>query len=117
LHAEGWPEFLRSVNSEDRHLHNLSPSAPSFYTHDTVVLTPDEWQANISLNTWHNIRIVYSFVGNNPTTTIYIDRTFQKTVSTPVAQTYPFLPWILYIGNFEGDVDEVRIRSTDRGAL
>jgi hypothetical protein len=95
---------------------NISPKAPGFYTHGTLVVKPDEWQANVSLNSWHNIRITYTLVGNNPTTTVYIDRTFKKTVPTPVVRTYT-VPWTLYIGNFDGDIDEVRISKVDRGPL
>ena len=95
---------------------NRSPNAPGFYTHRTLVVTPDEWQASVSLNSWHNIRITYTPLGN-ATTTVYIDRTFKKTVPTPVVQTYPLLPWTLYVGNFDGDIDEVRISNIDRGPL
>jgi hypothetical protein len=93
-----------------------SQNAPGFFTHRTLVVTPDEWQANVGLNSWHNIRITYTALGSNSTTTVYIDRTFKKTVSTPVAHTYTG-PWTLYIGNFDGDIDEVRISKIDRGPL
>lgn len=80
------------------------------------MLTLTEWASNLSLNTWHRIRIIYSGNNNNPTTTIYIDGTFSKTISTPVAQGYSS-PWTLTIGNFDGDVDEVMISNIDRGPL
>jgi hypothetical protein len=60
-------------------------------------------------------------VNGAPQTTVYIqneDCGFSKTVDTPWPAGTPYGGnWTLYIGNFDGDVDEVRISSVDRGAL
>jgi hypothetical protein len=91
-----------------------SPNAPDFTANATVVLTPQDWNNNMTLNKWHHLRVVYKLVGGNPQTTVYIDETYTKAgVSTP-AHIYSE-DWVLYLGNFDGDIDEVRISSIDRG--
>jgi len=93
-----------------------SPDAPKFTAHDTDVLTRDEWNMYMTPNAWHNLRITYKAVSGTPTTTVYIDGVFTKSMSTPQPNVYGN-DWILTIGNFDGDTDEVRISSVDRGPL
>jgi len=51
------------------------------------------------------------------TFSIYIDSPVPvaNSVSTPLANTYN-KDWVLTVGNFNGDIDEVRISSIDRGS-
>lgn len=93
-----------------------SPDAPDFTANATVVMTPQDWNNNMTLNNWHHFRSVYkSLGGTNAQTTVYIDGTYTNTVASPVVNTYTE-DWILYLGNFDGYIDEVRISSIDRGS-
>jgi hypothetical protein len=98
-----------------------NPDAPKFYVNNAgagPVLSNSEWSSHITPNAWHNIRFVYKGTGGNATTTVYIDGNFTKgPISTPVVATYDLIDWILYLGNFDGDIDEIRISKGDRGAL
>jgi hypothetical protein len=90
-----------------------SQQSPTNYP--VVVLTNSEWSDHLSLNTWHNLRITFAVVNGHATNTVYIDGVFQKSMASPPPQYSS--AWTLTIGNFDGDVDEVRISKVDRGAL
>ena len=68
-------------------------------------------------NKWHHLRVVYKLVSGSPTTTIYIDSSVPivNNVPTPTVYTYNE-DWTLTLGNFNGDIDEVRISNIDRGS-
>ena len=65
----------------------------------------DTWNSLMTLNTWHKLKVTFDSTG---TTTVYIDGNTPFT-STAAPNYGRVTDWILTIGNFDGDVDEVRI--------
>ena len=71
-----------------------------------------DWAKWVSLNTWHDIRLTLAAAGG---ARVYIDG--QKRVEL-TGETYrPTVlsaPWTFVLGNFDGDIDEVRISKVRR---
>ncbi|HEX5222616.1 MAG TPA: LamG domain-containing protein [Verrucomicrobiae bacterium] len=79
-----------------------------------VVLDPNGWNARITLNTWHLVKITFAPSGQFAgTTTLYIDGAQAGSLSS---STYfdPGSTWNLRMGNFVGCIDELRISNTVR---
>jgi endoglucanase len=76
----------------------------------TVIVTASQWQAAVPLNAWHKLKITFAADG---TAKCYIDNNLIATVATSVlvARTNP---WSFTLGNFDGDIDEVRVSNVVR---
>ena len=82
-------------------------------------LSANLWQELITLNTWHQLRVTVSppFSTNGVVvneTRVYVNGVAQTT-------NYPAAPnnnssenWTLHLGDFDGDIDEVRISNIAR---
>ena len=70
------------------------------------LVTPDLWQANVPPYHWHLVQILY----DNGNLNCFVDgkRLNPNPVSLPVNYSRTS-SWTLKIGNFDGDIDEVRI--------
>lgn len=94
----------------------MNPATPWIYAPQAfVILNSNLWQQTITLNTWHHIRVtVGSTVSGQNQTIVYVDGMAQTTNSTPAPNNNTTENWILHIGDFDGDLDEVRISNTVR---
>jgi hypothetical protein len=73
------------------------------------MLTGSQVVSYLTPYTWHQIKITFA----NGTTRVYVDDVSVGTSNT--APVYDLAdPWILTLGNFDGDLDEVRISKTLR---
>jgi hypothetical protein len=61
----------------------------------------------LTLNTWHRFMITFNPANN--TTKAYIDGVLMGTSTIAPVSTRPTADWVLTLGNFDGDIDEVRI--------
>jgi hypothetical protein len=64
-------------------------------------------KAALTLNTWHRLMITYN--NSSGVTKAYVDGVLQGSSSTPPMSDTPTADWLLTLGNFDGDIDEVRI--------
>jgi hypothetical protein len=95
----------------------LSPNAPRVYANAYVMSGLDNtgWYNLVALNTWHKLVITYN--ASSGTTSAYIDGTVPiSTCSSCPPINDPNTQWTLSFGNFDGDIDEVRISSKVRTA-
>ncbi|MEM7383637.1 MAG: Ig-like domain-containing protein, partial [Verrucomicrobiota bacterium] len=85
-----------------------NPKGPSLRTHNTELLSRQQWQAEAAFGQWHLIQV--AFDGNN-TVRCWIDGELVRTVNRKpnFSRTNN---WILTLGNFDGDIDEVLIRQS-----
>jgi len=74
------------------------------------VLTASQWQNAVSLNAWHKFKLTFAADG---TTACYIDGNLVNSVATSILWWRPD-PWVITLGNFDGDIDEVRISNVVR---
>jgi hypothetical protein len=83
-----------------------NPNNPQVYgPSGSIMLSATDWNQLVTLNTWHAIKIT---VAANGTSQLYIDGTLAGTsnVSPNYGRTSN---WTLHLGDFNGDLDEVRI--------
>ncbi|MDB6136185.1 MAG: hypothetical protein JWM59_4428, partial [Verrucomicrobiales bacterium] len=90
-----------------------SPSCPFVYGGSNCVVTPAQWNSIVTLNRWHLVRM-----------TLYPDKSVKcfidgSLVSALPASSSSINPgrtsnWILRIGSFDGDIDEVRVSRATR---
>lgn len=74
------------------------------------IVTASQWQNAVSLNAWHKLKITFAADG---TASCYIDDNLVNTIVTSIL-AYRTTPWMIVLGNFDGDVDEVRISNVVR---
>lgn len=88
-----------------------SPHVPTLTAPgSTTLVTSAQWNSLITLNTWHALRFVFDA---SRVSKCYIDNTLVS--SAPVNFNYGRTnTWTLTLGNFDGDLDEVRISNTAR---
>ena len=88
----------------------MSPDAPRVWANCCPMLDNSTWSQYVSLNTWHQLKITFDSSG---VTKGYIDGTLRASTNNPVQYNVPN-PWQLTLGNFDGDIDEVRISNIVR---
>jgi hypothetical protein len=72
-----------------------------------VLMTAVDWDRYVTLNTWHEIRIE---LGTGGRTSLYIDGVLRNNPAVSRVPDYASSSdWALSIGNFDGDIDELRI--------
>jgi hypothetical protein len=88
-----------------------SPANPSVVTcSDASVCTAAQWQPAVSMSHWHSLRLTYA---TNGLTSCYIDNALIG--STTVTPNYGRInAWLFTLGNFDGDIDEVRVSNIIR---
>lgn len=87
-------------------------NAPAVWSNGTIMngLNVSGWPQLITLHAWHKFACTCDCAG---TTRAYIDGNLVSQSAT--APTYdPTTPWTLTLGNFDGDIDEVRISTALR---
>lgn len=87
-----------------------SPPVPLVRTGATVITTPAIWAANAKLGTWQHLRMTLDATGLVTTYLNGIAISSSMTTMAPGRTT----PWTLSIGNFVGDIDEVRVSRVAR---
>jgi hypothetical protein len=79
-----------------------------------VVLDSSGWNARMTPNTWHLVKITFApSDSNHGTTTVYVDDTQAGSVSGS-AYFDPNFGWNVRMGNFVGCIDELRISNIVR---
>lgn len=91
---------------EMKQLKWTTPKAPLATVGGNTVAGAAAWQAGVPLNTWHLLRLTMAADG---TTTCSINDTVIGTVVSTGFLSGRTTPWTFTLGNFEGDLDEVRI--------
>ena len=89
-----------------------TPTAPQFYgPQGQRLIDAAHWSASVTTNTWHSLKVTVNGAGT--TTMIYID----SQLFGPFTTNPSFVNggnWILTMGDFVGDFDEIRISNTIR---
>ena len=88
-----------------------SPAGPClFVPGSTTVVSSAQWNSAISFNGWHSLKIVFDPAGSSR---CYIDGNLIS--NNPATFNYTRSnDWTLTLGNFDGDIDEVRISNVVR---
>jgi len=87
-----------------------APAIPEFDgpwngVNSPAILDRNHWNNYIALNTWHSFRLV---LGTDGISHLYVDNA-QVGSSTVMPNYSRTGNWTLMLGNFNGDVDELRI--------
>jgi hypothetical protein len=87
------------------------PKCPTVYGGNYKLLTNAQWDAGVSLNHWHLLRLtLYA----DKTVKCFIDGNLMATVTATSFAVGRSNAWTLNLGNFDGDVDEVRVSRSTR---
>jgi Concanavalin A-like lectin/glucanases superfamily len=95
------------------YLPNETPNAPAVYANATVMTGLDNsgWSQLVALNTWHSFKMTFD---TNGITRCYIDGVLAGQPSTNAPIYDHSKDWTITLGNFDGDIDEVRISNIVR---
>ncbi len=88
-----------------------SPAVPAVLAGALTPLTAAQWNSLVTLNTWHKLKLTLDATGQF---TVYIDGVQAATTSAAGMNFKRTTPWTLSLGNFDGDVDEVRVSNIVR---
>ena len=85
--------------------------APSVKSGILELVTPSQWKALVPTGQWSSLKIVYDGFGN---VDVLVNNTvIASSAATPnVTRTND---WTLILGNFDGDLDDVEVRSASPG--
>ncbi|GEM_PF-3226904 len=77
---------------------------------DVVLMGEATWRDRVTLNAWHVLKITFETSGR---ASVYVDGVLlgSQTVSMNVGRS---ANWVLQLGNFDGDIDEVRVSNVAR---
>ena len=77
---------------------------------DVVLMDEAAWGSRVTLNAWHLLKITFE---TNGRASVYVDGVLvgSQTVSMNVGRSGN---WVLQLGNFDGDIDEVRVSNVAR---
>ena len=87
------------------------PAAPSLEAGQNTILSSWQWNGMVSLNAWHKLKITLNAQGQ---VTCWIDGILAATASAANMDYGRTIPWVFTLGNFDGDVGEVRISNIVR---
>jgi hypothetical protein len=102
------PDYMHIFNPQSYvtpHFPNVA--VPWDGSHSSVILDSANWSNFVTLNTWHGFRIT---VGTDGVSHLYIDGVSAGSLGLSGTPNYGRSGnWTLTIGNFDGDIDYVRI--------
>ena len=87
------------------------PEAPNVVAGSNAILSSAAWDDLVTLNAWHKVKITLSTAG---LVTCWIDGQQAGSGSAANMNYKRVTPWALTLGNFDGDIDEVRVRDVVR---
>jgi hypothetical protein len=87
------------------------PAGPSVVAGQNTILTSQQWSDSVSLNAWHYLKITRNTAGN---VAVWIDGVETASGSATNMNCARTTPWMLTLGNFNGDIDEVRVSNIVR---
>ncbi len=88
-----------------------NPTGPTVGAANSTILSSQQWASLMSLNAWHKLKVTFDAKG---VVTCWIDGA-QAGAATPVGMNYNrATPWTFTLGNFNGDIAEVRISKVVR---
>jgi hypothetical protein len=88
-----------------------SPAGPMAEAGQITVLSSQQVTGLMSLNAWHKLKLTLDATGQ---VTCWIDGAVAASCSALNMNYGRTTPWTLTLGNFNGDIDEVRISNTVR---
>ena len=88
-----------------------SPAAPMLEAGEDTILSSQQWNSLMTLNAWHQLKITLDARG---AVTCWIDGVEAATGSAANMYYGRATPWVFTLGNFNGDIDEVRISNIVR---
>ncbi|RYD26080.1 MAG: hypothetical protein EOP86_26470, partial [Verrucomicrobiaceae bacterium] len=90
---------------------NNKPSCPFVYGGSNCVVSPEQWSSLVRLNRWHRIRMAFY---PDRTVKCFIDGVLAGSMPAPTFNPGRASDWVLRLGSFEGDIDEVRVSRATR---
>jgi Glycosyl hydrolase family 9/Cellulase N-terminal ig-like domain/Concanavalin A-like lectin/glucanases superfamily len=86
------------------------PSAPIVYCGTATMVSGTAWNTAVKFGIWHKLTL--NFIAPN-TFTCYVNQTLISTATVSFHQGRTN-DWVLTLGNFDGDIDEVRLSDISR---
>ena len=87
-----------------------TPHVPTVISGATTFVTAAQWQNAVSMNAWHSLKLVFDATG---TASCYVDGNLVSSAAAKLNYARNTV-WTLTLGNFSGDIDEVRVSNTVR---
>jgi hypothetical protein len=87
------------------------PAAPTVGAGQNTILSSQQWNSLVTLNAWHSLKITLDGQGQ---VTCWIDGVEAATASAANMDFGRRTPWTFTLGNFDGDIGEVRISNIVR---
>ncbi|HEX4085297.1 MAG TPA: glycoside hydrolase family 9 protein [Chthoniobacteraceae bacterium] len=88
-----------------------SPACPAAGAGQSPILTSQQWCNATTLNTWHQLKLTFAKSGN---AACWIDGVQVGAVSGVKLNYQRGTPWTFTLGNFNGDIAEVRVSNIVR---
>ena len=86
------------------------PAGPALWANGMPLASATDWQETVALNQWHTLHLSYD---GDQTVRCWIDGTLiAQQDSAPNRSRRQ--DWMLRLGGFDGDIDEVRISNSNR---
>ena len=82
-----------------------NPMAPSFSANKYGIVSSKSWSGNITSNEWHQLRITFD---DGENANFYVDNVLLGSQKAP-PNYKKNSDWVLTLGNFDGDIDDVVI--------
>jgi hypothetical protein len=87
------------------------PETPMVVAGSNTLVSSQQWEDLVTPNSWHYLKITLSAAGQ---VTCWIDGQQAATASGANLNFKRTTPWTFTLGNFDGDIDEVRISNVVR---
>jgi hypothetical protein len=88
-----------------------SPAGPMAEAGQITILSSRQWNGLMTLNSWHKLKLTMDDTGQ---VDCWIDGALASSCSTLNMDFGRTTPWTFTLGNFDGDIDEVRISNVVR---
>jgi hypothetical protein len=88
-----------------------SPPVPALDAGQNTILSSQQWNSLMTPNAWHKLKITLDAAGE---VTCWIDGAQAAAASAANMDYKRTTPWVLTLGNFNGDIAEVRISNIVR---
>jgi hypothetical protein len=103
---QNWDTSLQIVDGKW-----TNPAAPTVQAGQNTILSSQQWNSLMTPNAWHKVKITLDATSQ---VTCWIDGVEAATGSAPNMNSGRATPWILTLGNFDGDIAEVRVSNIVR---